>query len=158
MYSAWDWLVRTRPAWISTFLHYITKLYVIQLTLICNDEVISDLRIEKKKTLKELTVVGKYLGKYRERVEKNYEIPQPASPVIMLRLSTMNFPIRRNSTTHSTMKFDVLLWGTRLANTAILYTILFYPDWGFSTMTEVLLPWQKFFYHDWGFPVLFPQL
>jgi len=74
-------------------------------------------------------------GKYRERDEKNYENPQPVSPVIISRLSTsietfnQNIPhVRHNSTNHLTTKFDLLLSGTRLANTAILYTTLFYRD------------------------------
>ena len=58
---------------------------------------------------------------------------------------------------HSTMKFDLLLSGTWLAKTAILYTILFYPYWGCSTLTGVLLPWLRVllprlrvFYPYWG--------
>ena len=31
------------------------------------------------------------------------------------------------------------------------------PDWGFSTLTEVYLPWVRFFYPEWGFSVLYPD-
>ena len=30
----------------------------------------------------------------------------------------------------------------------------FYPDWGFTTLSEVFLPWLRFYYSDWGFTTL----
>jgi hypothetical protein len=51
---------------------------------------------ELETTLKDVAVVRfdmYHPGKYRERDEKYYENPQPASPVIISRLSTMTFPI-----------------------------------------------------------------
>jgi len=33
-------------------------------------------------------------------------------------------------------------------------TEVFYPDWGFITLTEVYVPWLRFYYPDWGFCTL----
>ena len=52
--------------------------------------------------------------------------------------------------------------------TEIHFSVAFYPDWCFSTLSEVFLhwlrffltwqrislPWLRFFYTDWGFPTL----
>jgi hypothetical protein len=54
-------------------------------------------------------------------------------------------------------------WGfPSLTGVLISWLRFFYPDWSFRSLTGVFITWLRFFYHDWGFynlaEVLIPWL